>query len=155
MKTLILIAALAVASITSTFAQSYEKVVLLSTASGLANSLATGWLVDEGDTTNYTALNLTARVGQAEKVAVAVGAALVGTGTGDLEIYFQRSLDGVLWETTPSIALTNVSTSNTRKENVHLVDVGGVQYIRLHSIKNADDAEDATNIVVSVGIKPK
>jgi len=154
MKKLLCIAAVAFTALVSANAQTYEIVPLLSFANR-PTALATGWLVDEGDTTNYTALNKTVNVKNAEAVVVAVGGALAGTGTGDVEIYFQKSADGTVWETLPSIALTNVSTSNTRAEYVHNVSVPGAQWLRLHSIKNADDAEDLTNIVVSVGIKSK
>lgn len=141
MKKLLCIAALALVALVSANAQQYEVVTLFAAST---NSVAAS------GTSNYTA---TAYVAAADWVSIYTTHKLQGTGTDNTIFRLSKSVDGVTYETTPSINITNVNNGVTAVATVTDVQTKGSAWIKLASIVNGDTGDALTNIVVKVGIK--
>src|SRR5207244_3981686 len=125
----------------SAAAQQYAPVVLLT--GGTQN-------ISAAVTSNYTAV---VNVRSADTVAIHAGFKMSGAGTDDVVFSFAKSADGAIFETTPSILITNTPNGGTRVEKLAIVDVTGVHTIKLVSIANASATRYLTNLVVDVGVK--
>jgi hypothetical protein len=131
---LVAVAALAV----SAAAQQYQPLTL--------QSLVT---VAGGATGTYT---LPVNVRGANYVGIFTKSTLNGAGTEGIIYKFKKSMDGVNFETTPSILITNTSNGTTSVANFNAVDVSGVHTILLSSVVNGSSGQIVTNTVM-VGVK--
>lgn len=131
---LIALAAVAV----SAQAQQYQ-VVNLATSATLTNS-ATG--------TYSAVVNCRA----ANQVGILTTSVLSGAGTDDIVFSFSKSADGVNFETTPSVTVTNASNGATAVKKYTVVDVTGVHTLKLVSVLNNSTNRTLTHSVVA-GVK--
>lgn len=99
-------------------------------------------------TSNYTAV---VNVRKADTVGIFTKFQLNGAGTGGNIIKFSKSVDGVNFETTPSILITNASAGATATYYFNSVSVAGAAAIRLESVLNGSAAA-LTNVFIKVGI---
>src|ERR1041385_7471048 len=120
-------------------AQSYDYATPLTIA-----SLAT--TITNSATSNYTAV---VNVKHADTVGIFQKFQLNGAGTGGNIIKFSKSVDGVNFETTPSILITNVSAGTTATYYFNSVSVAGAAAIRLESVVNGSAAA-LTNVLIQV-----
>ena len=143
-KKFIMAAALAVAVTFTAQADSIVgKTALASTLLIQTNSITSA------ATSNYTA---TASLeGCAGYGVVQVGFGLVGAGTGDVVANFAYSVDGVNFETTPSLSVTNSGNGAAMVYGVASFTPKVAKSIKLVSITNGGGA-NATNVSVRVGI---
>jgi hypothetical protein len=109
-------------------------------------SLAT--TITNSATSNYTAV---VNVRKADTVGIFQKFQLNGAGTGGNIIKFSKSVDGVNFETTPSILITNASAGTTATYYFNSVSVAGAAAIRLESVVNGSAAA-LTNVLIQVGI---
>ena len=140
------VAAMALAGIMtpSARAQSYDYATPLQiTTAGAA--------INNSATSNYTAVVNVRKAGQNGTVGIFQKYQLDGAGTGGNILAFSKSVDGVNFESTPSILITNVSAGTTAKFYFNAVSVAGAQAIRLESLVNGSAAK-LTNVLVQVGI---
>jgi hypothetical protein len=120
------------------FAQRYDTATLSSAATVAATA-----------TSNYTA---GVSVRGAQYVGILTTTTLSGSGTDDIVFSFSKSLDGITFETTPSVLITNVSNGTTAVKKFTAVDVSGVHTLRLASALNNSASRVLTN-TVQVGVK--
>lgn len=96
-------------------------------------------------TSNYTS---TISVRGANKVGIGQTFQLNGAGTGGNILKIAKSADGVTFETTPSILITNVSAGTTATHYFNEVTVSGAAAIRLTSVVNGSAAA-LTNVLIT------
>jgi len=73
-----------------------------------------------------------------------------GAGVSNLTVTLQRSLDGLVWETTPKFTWVvpfNGTTAAVAYTNLPNTVLGPAAYIRIYSISNSDSVFYATNVV--------
>lgn len=141
MKKLLSLIAVAVLGVATANAQStYETVTLVA-----ANSLS----IEDGATSNYTSV---VNVRKADIVGIQTAIQLEGAGTDGIIFKFKKSVDGSLFETTPSILITNAAAGTTLTHYFNQVTVSGAQAIQLSSIVNGVSGQAITNFSVKVGI---
>jgi hypothetical protein len=102
-----------------------------------------------GATGTYT---LPVNVRAADSVGITTKTCLDGAGTEEIIFKFAKSVDGVYFETTPSILVTNTSNGTTQVISFKTVDVTGAHTIRLASVVNGSSGQVVTNYVY-VGVK--
>jgi hypothetical protein len=68
---------------------------------------------------------------------------------GNVVTSFQRSVDGVTWETTPSVTMTNAVSGNSTVTAVTNITTGGVGFLRLNTIASSANGS-LTNTAVQV-----
>jgi hypothetical protein len=66
---------------------------------------------------------------------------------------FQKSVDGIYFDTSNPITITLASTGTTRLDWVTNINVAGVAYLRLYSIANTTSLVSMTNYGIVYGIK--
>jgi hypothetical protein len=96
-------------------------------------------------TSNYTA---TISVRGANKVGIGQTFQLNGAGTGGNILKIAKSSDGTVFETTPSILITNASAGTTATYYFNEVTVSGCAAIRLTSVVNGSAAA-LTNVLIT------
>jgi hypothetical protein len=89
-----------------------------------------------------------------EDVAIHVKTTLAGSGTDNTTISYSKSLDGVTYETTPSVVLTIANTGTTAVNTLTNVTLGAVGYLRLTSIVNGDTG-DVLTCTNTFALKPQ
>ncbi len=112
-------------------------------------SAAENQTIAYGTTTNFTD---TVSIKDADSAVVYVEFKLTGTGTGNIIFNLKESVDGVNYPTAVTHSLTNAATSGTLVQGIHALTLKKGITLRLTSIKNDDDAETLTNLVVKVGV---
>jgi hypothetical protein len=112
-------------------------------------TLLTAQTIAATATSNYTAV-VNCRV--ADTIGILTSSTLSGSGTDDIVFKFSKSHDGVTFETTPSVLITNVSNGTTAVNKFSAVDVTGVHTLKLASIVNGSASRTVTN-TVKAGVK--
>lgn len=112
-------------------------------------TLVNALTVPASGTSNYTAV---VNCRAANYVAINTYSALSGSGTDDIVWKFSKSADGITFETTPSVAITNTANGTTPVNKVSIVDVTGVHTIKLVSVLNNSSSRVLTN-TVTAGVK--
>lgn len=141
MKTLFcLTVALIAFAVTPVHAQQSTPVRLLA---------GTTWGIAASQTSNYTAV---ASVRACNTAGIQTHTKLDGAGTEAVVFKFAKSADGSVFETTPSILITNTCTGATDVDKFSAIDVTGVHTIKLTSIVNGS-AANLTNIYAVVHVK--
>ncbi len=77
-----------------------------------------------------------------------------GASTNNVVFNFARSLDGVNYETTPSVVITAPANGTNSVVAVTNVSLGAVGALKLQSISNGSASTTTTNAVVKFSIKP-
>lgn len=140
---LALIAFAAIALTQSVQAQSYNiSYIGGATANSPASTDNTTWY-----TTNSTPIAIT----KASNVALQVESKLQGAGTSAVIFRFGASADGVTY-TSNYLLVTNTAAGTTLVSSVRDVAVGGIGFLRLESINNAN-ATAVTNLFVRYAFK--
>jgi hypothetical protein len=89
-----------------------------------------------------------------EDVAVHVKTQLAGSGTDNTVISYSKSVDGVTYETTPSVVLTIANTGTTAVNTVTNISMGACGYLKIASIVNGDTG-DALTVTNTFSVKPQ
>ena len=74
-------------------------------------------------------------------------------GNSNITLTLQRSLDGIVWETTPMLTWAtalNGTTALVAYTNLSEDIIGLAAYLRVYSISNGNATANATNVVVRV-----
>jgi len=74
-------------------------------------------------------------------------------GNSNITLTLQRSLDGIVWETTPMLTWAtalNGTTALVAYTNLTADILGAAAYLRVYSISNGNATANATNVVVRV-----
>jgi len=95
-----------------------------------------------------------ATVTKYEDVSIQVSGKLDAAGTDVTKVKFARSVDGVNYETTPSmiISLTHAGTVTTSV--VSNWNIGAVGYLKCVAVTNAAATANLTNLTIRVSTKP-
>ena len=93
--------------------------------------------------------NVTVPVTKNSAIGIQVSTSSSAGAAGNVVTSFQRSVDGVTWETTPSITLTNAVSGNTTVATVTSTTTGGVGFLRLNTIASSANGS-LTNTAVQV-----
>jgi len=140
MKRLLLLAA-AVLGYVGAQAQQFQQ------SSSALSSTAT---VLAGTTSNYTANAFFCGKGNGY-VGIMTSFKLDAACTGTITFYFQKSIDGTTYETTPSVSATITANGSTAVNTFTQATTLGSGYIRLSSIVNTNATQNLTNLVVKFG----
>jgi hypothetical protein len=89
-----------------------------------------------------------------EDVAIHLKWTLAGSGTDNTVVSYSKSLDGVLYETTPSVVFTVANTGTTAVNVTTNVTMGAVGYLKLASIVNGDTG-DVLTLTNTFALKPQ
>ncbi len=111
--------------------------------------LVTLLTVPASGTSNYTAV---VNCRAANTVGITTYSALSGSGTEGMVWSFSKSADGSVFETTPSVTITNTSNGTTPVKKFTVVDVTGVHTLKLVSVVNGNSSYVLTNSVTA-GVK--
>jgi len=137
------------------------KTLLLVTALTLATARADVGLTDLAITNTIKAAVLTtanvssnsAYVSKVDSVGLELQCQGDAAGTGAITLTLQRSLDGLIWETTPKFTWAtalNGTTAVVAYTNLADTLIGPAAYFRVYSISNGDGTANATNCVLRV-----
>ena len=140
MKKLLLLVAV-FATVTSAKAQIYasQNMTVMAPIAGSATSTS----------------NSVIYVGKQKDVAVSFSFLMSSTGTGNQTLTFQRSVDGVNWETLAASKTVVViaATGATESCTVTNIPSNGAGYIRLATWANGQSGQTCTNTALSYAIK--
>jgi len=89
-----------------------------------------------------------------EDVSIQVSGKLDDAGTDVTAVKFARSVDGVTYETTPSMVISLTHAGTTTTACLSNWNVGAVGYIKCVAISNAAATANLTNLVIKVTTKP-
>lgn len=89
-----------------------------------------------------------------EDVAIHIKTYLAGSGTDNTVISYSKSVDGVTYETTPSVVVTIANTGTTAVNTVTNISMGAAGYLKIASIVNGDTG-DALTVTNTFAVKPK
>lgn len=109
--------------------------------------------ITNGATSNYVVSATTpirASVRGANTIGIGTKLQLNGAGTDGTIFKFKKSVDGVNFETTPSILITNANAGTTATYYVNSATVSGVAAIELATIINGTAAQAITNAFVKI-----
>jgi hypothetical protein len=119
------------------------------------NTDAKGYAITASSTSNLTAATQHAiTLTKYEDVAIHVKTSLAGSGTDSTVMNYYKSVDGVTYETTPSVILTIVNTGTTTVNTTTNVTMGAAGYLKLGSIVNADGG-DVLTVTNTFAVKPQ
>ena len=124
-------------------------------------ALADVGITDLVVTNKVTASNLTtanvsgnsAYLSKSDRAGIELQCQGNAVGTGAITLTLQRSLDGTVWETTPTLTWAtalNGTTALVAYTNLTADILGSAAYLRIYSISNGNATADATNVVVRV-----
>lgn len=93
--------------------------------------------------------------GKQDTVAVQIAFKMSGSGTGNQTLTFERSVDGISYETLAAkkTAVVIAATGATTSVTVTNIPSYGAKYIKLSSWANADAGVYTTNMVVKYAVK--
>ena len=140
MKKLLLLATV-FAAVASASAQIYapQTLTVMAPIAGSATS------------TSNTVIN----VNKQKDVAVSIGFLMSSSGTGNQTLTFQRSVDGVSWETLAASKTVVVIAATGATESITVTNIpsNGAGYIRLATWANGQADRTLTNTVLSYAVK--
>lgn len=142
-KLLLALFALTVASLVPTQAQGTFSVQTLNTGTNV---------IAASGTLSPTNAIITAR--KHLNVGLQAEFALSGTGTGNVVLSFAKSLDGVTYETVPSVTLTIAGSGTNVVSGLTNVSMGAAGSLKLVSVTNANTPSTVAGLAVKYAIKP-
>lgn len=80
--------------------------------------------------------------------------ALSGTGVGNLVFSFSKSVDGLTYETVPSVTMTIAASGTNTVCGVSNVSIGAITNLKLVSVTNANTPSTVTGLTVKAIVKP-
>ena len=93
--------------------------------------------------------NVTVPVTKNSAIGIQVSTSSSAGAAGNVVTSFQRSVDGVTWETTPSLTMTNAVSGTNNVATVTSTTTGGVGFLRLNTIASSANGS-LTNTAVQV-----
>ena len=109
-----------------------------------------GTVAASGTSNNVDVVTLT----KYEDLTIYIKTQLAGSGTDNTVVSYSKSVDGVTYETTPSVVLTIANTGTTAVNTVTNINVGAAGYLRLTSIVNGDTG-DVLTYTNTFALKPQ
>jgi hypothetical protein len=110
-------------------------------------------VVAASTTSNYTS-SLVIGMTKYQDVGIRVLSTLAGSGTDNTTVKLARSIDGVTYETTPSVVITIANTGTTAVNTLTNIEQGAVGFLRLASVQDGDTG-DALSATVQYVLKPQ
>lgn len=86
-------------------------------------------------------------------VAIQVSFKLSGSGTSNIVASFAKSVDGTTFETTPSVTVTVAASGTTTVSGVSNVALGGVGWLKLVSVTNANTPSTVAELSIKTAVK--
>lgn len=88
-------------------------------------------------------------------VALQASFKLSGTGVGNVVLSFAKSVDGVRFESTPSVTMTIAASGTNTVAAVSNVSLGAVPALKLVSVTNANTPSTVAELSVKSFLKPE
>lgn len=103
-------------------------------------------------TNNYSSASIVADVQKQSYTGITVAGKASGANTGTFVAYFAKSIDGVNYETTPSLTVTATMNGTAVVRKLAPTQVDGVASLKLIYLENTN-ATYITNITISYNVK--